>query len=238
MYLIFLFGLIVGNFLSDCIFKIPKGESMKFPCLYTVFKRNLNFFDSLLRRDYEFFKSKETIRCLVVELFTGLLYILIYKYYGTTFLSIKYAVLVTFLIVISFIDYDTQDVYIVTTYPAIFLGIIFALIEKFYFGESLINYSFGILIPALIIFLISKLTGAMGSGDIDIHSISGVFLGWKLAIINIFLSFITGGIIAILAILFKRKKRGDYIAFGPAIGISTIILIFFGSRIIPIYFPM
>ncbi len=34
------------------------------------------------------------------------------------------------------------------------------------------------------------------------------------------------GIIALLAILFKQKKKGDYIAFGPAIGISTIILIF------------
>ena len=86
------------------------------------------------------------------------------------------------------------------------------------------------------IFLISKLTGAMGSGDIEIHAIAGIFLGWKLAIINILLSFIIGGIIAVLAILFKQKKKGDYIAFGPSIGISTIILIFFGNIIIPIYF--
>lgn len=120
-------------------------------------------------------KSKISIRYPLIELLTGFLYFCVYKYYGISFLTVKYIVLITFLIVISFIDYDTQDVYAVTTYPAVILGIIFALIEKFYFGENLLNYFMGLVISALVIFLISKLTGAMGSGDIEIHAIAGIF---------------------------------------------------------------
>nr|WP_243895421.1 A24 family peptidase [Clostridium perfringens] len=240
----FLFGLIIGSFLNVCIFRIPAGESIAFPPSHCgTCKKQLKPIDLVPVFSYLFLggkcrycKSKISIRYPLIELLTGFLYFCVYKYYGISFWTVKYIVLITFLIVISFIDYDTQDVYAVTTYPAVILGIIFALIEKFYFGENLLNYFMGLVISALVIFLISKLTGAMGSGDIEIHAIAGIFLGWKLAIINIFLSFIIGGIIAVLAILFKQKKKGDYIAFGPAIGISTIILVFFGKIIIPIYF--
>lgn len=242
--IIFLFGLIIGSFLNVCIFRIPAGESIAFPPSHcSKCKRNLKVIDLIPVLSYLFLggkcrycKTKISIRYPLVELLTGFLYLGVYEYYGISFFMIKYLVLITFLIVISLIDYDTQDVYAVTTYPAILLGIIFALIEKFYFGESILNYILGCLIAAGIIFLISKLTGAMGSGDIEIHAIAGIFLGWKLAIINIFLSFIIGGVWAISEILLRKKKREDYIAFGPAIGISTIILIFFGNIILPMYF--
>ncbi|HHD2751978.1 TPA: A24 family peptidase [Clostridium perfringens] len=240
----FLFGLIIGSFLNVCIFRIPAGESIAFPPSHCgVCKRKLKSIDLIpvlsylfLRGKCRYCKTKISIRYPLVELLTGFLYFCVYEYYGISFFTIKYLVLITFLIVISFIDYDTQDVYAVTTYPAILLGVVFALIEKFYFGESILNYFLGCLIASGVIFLVSKLTGAMGSGDIEIHAIAGIFLGWKLAIINIFLSFIVGGILAVLEIVIRKKKRGDYIAFGPAIGISTIILIFFGNIIIPIYF--
>lgn len=242
--IIFLFGLIIGSFLNVCIFRIPAGESIAFPPSHcSKCKRNLKAIDLIPVLSYLFLggkcrycKTKISIRYPLVELLTGFLYLGVYEYYGISFFMIKYLVLITFLIVISLIDYDTQDVYAVTTYPAILLGIIFALIEKFYFGESILNYILGCLIAAGIIFLISKLTGAMGSGDIEIHAIAGIFLGWKLAIINVFLSFIIGGVWAISEILLRKKKREDYIAFGPAIGISTIILIFFGNIILPMYF--
>ncbi|MGG5462969.1 prepilin peptidase [Clostridium sp. B9] len=243
--LFFLFGTIIGSFLNVCIFRIPAGESIAFPPSHCGnCKKNLKPIDLVPVLSYLFLggkcrycKNKISIRYPLVELLTGFLYFLVYIYYGISFLTVKYIVLITFLIVISLIDYDTQDVYAVTTYPAIILGFVFALVGKFYFGESLTNYILGFAIASLAIFLVSKLTGgAMGSGDIEIHAIAGVFLGWKLAIINIFLSFIIGGLLAVISILFKKKKRGDYIAFGPAIGISTILLIFLGNLIVPIYF--
>lgn len=246
MSILFLFfGTIIGSFLNVCIFRIPKGESIAYPPSHCgSCKKNLNPIDLVpvlswvfLGGKCKYCKSKISIRYPLVELLTGFLYFLVYEYYGLSFLSIKYIILITFLIVISLIDYDTQDVYSVTTYPAIVLGVIFALVGNFYFDESIGNYILGFLISSGAIFLVSKLTrGAMGDGDIEIHAIAGIFLGWKLAILNIFLSFIIGGILAVCAIFFKKKKKGDYIAFGPAIGISTIILIFLGNILVPIYF--
>lgn len=241
----FIFGTIIGSFLNVCIFRIPAGESIVYPPSHCgSCKKNLKAIDLVpvlswlfLGGKCRYCKSKISIRYPLVELLTGFLYFLTYKYYGLSFFTIKYIVLITLLIVISLIDYDTQDVYAVTTYPAIVLGVIFALVGNFYFNESLINYILGFVISSGAIFLVNKLTrGAMGDGDIEIHAIAGIFLGWKLAILNIFLSFIIGGVLAVGAILTKKKKKGDYIAFGPAIGISTIILIFLGNILVPLYF--
>ena len=243
--LFFIFGTIIGSFLNVCIFRIPNGESIVYPpshCGYC--KNNLKPRDLVPVLSWMFLggkcrycKNKISIRYPLVELLTGFLYFLVYKYYGLSFFTIKYIVLITFLIVISLIDYDTQDVYSVITYPAIVLGVIFMLIGNFYFDKSMSNYILGFLISSGTIFLVSKLTGgAMGEGDIEIHAIAGIFLGWKLAILNIFLSFIIGGILAVCAIFIKKKKKGDYIAFGPAIGISTVILIFLGNVLVPMYF--
>lgn len=234
----------MGSFLNVCIYRIPREKNLvyDYSCC-TNCERYIDFKDLIPILSYIFLKGrcrhckeKISLRYPFIEILTGVLYLLIYKYYGFSILTFKYLFLISSLIVISFIDYDTKEVYAITTYTSIIVGILFSFIEEFYFDESIWNYILGGLLSILFIFLISKLTGAMGSGDVEIHAIGGVFLGWQLALINLFLSFIIGGIIALLAIIFKGKTREDYIAFGPAIGISTTILIFFGDLIKNIYF--
>lgn len=241
----FFFGIIIGSFLNVCIYRIPREKKIVYDyssCTNCERYIDLKYLIPILSYIFlkgrcRYCKGKISLRYPFIEILTGVLYLLIYKYYGFSILTFKYLFLISCLIVISVIDYDTKEVYAITTYTSIIVGVVFSFIEKFYLGERISNYLLGGLVSIFFIFLISKLTGAMGSGDIEIHAIGGVFLGWQLALINLFLSFIIGGIIAFLAIIFKGKKREDYIAFGPAIGISTTILIFFGDLIKNIYFP-
>ena len=63
----------------------------------------------------------------------------------------------------------------------------------------------------------------------------GLFAGWKLTALSILLSIYLGGIIGGCLLLFRIKKRGDHIPYGPFIAIGTFIAILYGNEIIQWY---
>jgi leader peptidase (prepilin peptidase)/N-methyltransferase len=63
----------------------------------------------------------------------------------------------------------------------------------------------------------------------------GLFLGFKLTLLMLFLSFIIGGLSGVILIAAKKKSKKDYIPFGPFISIAAIITILFGNEIINLY---
>jgi leader peptidase (prepilin peptidase)/N-methyltransferase len=74
---------------------------------------------------------------------------------------------------------------------------------------------------------------ALGSGDVTLTTILGLFLGWPLTWFGILLGVLFAGFISlilILALLATRKYRQQvfmiFIPFGPAFILSTIILIY------------
>ncbi len=87
----------------------------------------------------------------------------------------------------------------------------------------------------LLSFLIYKSDGAMGMGDVKIYIPIGLFLGWKLTVISLIFSVLSGGIAGIFLIATGFKKRQDEIPFGPFIVIGTFIAIIWGGNILNWY---
>ena len=77
--------------------------------------------------------------------------------------------------------------------------------------------------------------GGMGGGDIKFVAALGLWLGLKLTIVTLFLSFVIGGICGALLLLFKIKSRKDFIPFGPFIAIGAFITALYGVEIIRWY---
>ena len=50
-----------------------------------------------------------------------------------------------------------------------------------------------------------------------------------------FISFVLGGIISVILLMFKKKKRKDPIAFGPFLIIGFLVSLFWGFEIIHWY---
>lgn len=245
VFLIFIFGLLIGSFLNVCIYRIPRDESIVFPPSHcTVCGTQVKAYDLIpvlsyiiLRGKCRRCKTSISIRYPIIEIITAIFYIVIYKYFGLTFFLIKYTIMVSFLIIISIIDFDTQDVYAITTYPAIILGIVFSITGKYFFNDDFSNYLFGLIVAIGIIGFIVLITRGrgMGAGDIEIAAIIGVFLGFKNTLIAIFLAFMIGAIYGIILILKNSKKRKEAIAFGPFLFIGSVIALFYGSKIIELY---
>ena len=247
LFFVFVFAVTIGSFLNVCIYRIPAEKSIVNPpsscgsCNHQLGWKDLFpiFSYLFLGGKCRYCGAKVSFRYPFIEFMTGVLVTIVYLKFGMGYEFLKYAILVLFLIVIAMIDYDTTDVYSVTTMPVIVIGTIFVLLESFNgslgFTDSIKKFFIGILgaiICAVVIGAICYFTGGMGEGDIEIAVLGGVFLGWQLSIFMILFSFIIGAVIGGLLILTKKKKRTDYMPFGPSIAISIYVVLILGMEFI------
>lgn len=251
IFVVFLYGIIIGSFLNVCIYRIPAEKSIVRPasacgsCEKTLaWKDLIPIFSYLsLKGRCRYCNEKVSFRYPFVEFLTGILLVFLYVKYGLTYQFFKFSIMTIVLIVIALIDFDTTDVYTVTTIPFIILGIIFILVENIgivtVFTEYIKNVAWGLsggFLGALVIGAICYLTGGMGEGDIEIAALIGVFIGLKLTIFMILLSFIIGGLFGGILILSKKKSRTDYIAFGPSLAMGAYLAIILGMDFVSKYF--
>lgn len=238
---IFIFGAIIGSFLNVCIYRVMKEESIAYPpshcgsCGENLKAKDLIPILSyiLLKGKCRYCKEKVSIQYPIIEVVTGFLFLLVYLKFGFSLELIQYMFFTSILIVIGMIDFKTQDVYTNTIITGLIGGLIFLVIGYFTGQEiNLINYILAAVVPAGII-AIFYYFGAMGWGDVEIVFFMGLFLGFKLSLLNLFLSIIIGGIVALIIIMIYRKKeRGAEMAFGPYIAIAGFITVMYGNEII------
>ncbi|MFT5871675.1 MAG: leader peptidase (prepilin peptidase)/N-methyltransferase [Clostridium sp.] len=245
---IFILGLLIGSFLNVCIYRIPRGESIAYPPSHcTSCGNDIKPYDLIPVLSWIFLRGKcrgcgEKIssRYALVELATAILFLLTYYQYGLNISLLKYLILIPFLIVIAMIDYDTMDVYTTTTWIAIVVGIALLGVD-FYLGQPVATYVYGGLLGAgtiTFIILMSKLilgVEGMGWGDAEICGLCGLFLGFKLSLIMMLLSFIIGGVIGVYLLRFKDKNGRSEMPFGPSIIMATFLMIIWGDKILNWY---
>lgn len=239
---IFVFGAVIGSFLNVCIYRIPKGESIAYPPSHCGnCNHKLGIWDLFpivsyvfLRGKCRYCNSKVSIQYPLVEALTGVLFLIIYLKYGLDIIMVKYLILVALLIVIGIIDFKTQDIYDSTIKFGIIVAIIFIGIEYYNGGNSPVDYIIGAIIPALILSVFAYFN-AMGWGDVELVLMIGLFVGVKISLLQLFLSIIIGGLVAIGVIVLKRRERYSYMALGNFIAIGTFISIVWCDEIIRWY---
>ena len=241
--LIFILGLIVGSFSNVCIYRIPRNESIIYPASHCPKCRSkikpvdniplLSFI--LLKGRCRNCKSKISTQYPIVELLTGLIYLIIYLIYGLNIQTLIYIILSSALIIVAFIDLNEQIVPDVISLPGIVIGFIISFLVPYI---SFINSALGVVIGGGIILIIG-LAGsvifkkeAMGGGDVKLAAMIGAFLGWRYIIISLFLGFFLGALAGIILILSKIKSREDVVPFGPFIVLGSFITLLWGEKII------
>jgi leader peptidase (prepilin peptidase)/N-methyltransferase len=244
--LIFILGLIVGSFSNVCIYRIPKNESIIYPASHCPKCRSkikpveniplLSFI--LLKGRCRNCKSKISIQYPIVELLTGLTYLIIYLIYGLSIQTLVYIILSSALIIIAFIDLNEQIVPDVISLPGIVIGFIISFFVPYI---SFIDSALGVVVGGGIILIIGMVGSvifkkeAMGGGDVKLAAMIGAFLGWKYIIISLFLGFFLGALAGIILIMSKIKSREDVVPFGPFIVLGSFITLLWGEKIISWY---
>ena len=229
--LIFILGVVIGSFLNVFIYRIPIEKSIVFPpCHCTNCEHNLNPVDLIPILSYIFIggrcrycNKRISPRYPIIEGVNGILYLLLFFKFGLTLITLKYCILVSILIVIGMIDYDTQFVFTSTIVFGDIVAGLFIIIQAIVYKSGTVDLVLGGAIAFAIIGLIVFLTKGMGEGDIEIAAICGFFLGTKGILLGLFLAIVIGGLVGIIILALKIKKAKEKIAFGPFIAIGSLI---------------
>ena len=232
-------GACLGSFANVCIYRLPKtkqiisGRSFCPKC-----KKKINWYDNLPIISFLFLsgkcrKCKKVIplRYLIVELITGISFLLIYlnfeDLYTITFLSI----LSLILIMIFFID--LENFIIPDSLNFIIMGL--ALLKNFLpnfntsliheINQSIIGGMVGYLSIWLIIYLYKtfKKIDGMGFGDAKLMAGIGLLFGWQSIPFILFVSSILGLIFVVPSLIKKQKTMRTEIPFGPFIIAACLI---------------
>src|SRR5687767_4255227 len=204
-----------------------------------------------------------SIRYPIVEALTALLFVAVALRDGISYALPFDLAFVAALIALIFIDAEHMILPNVITYPGIIFAVLTRIAVPYLVGPeqfddlpgllarmpqlpvwavSLIGAGIGALVGGgslwLMGFLWEKLRGveAMGLGDVKMMFMVGAYLGWRLAVLTIFLAVLSGSVTGVLVML--RQGRRDLqmeLPFGIFLGSAAIASLLIGSRIVEWY---
>lgn len=143
-------------------------------------------------------------------------------------------IIVFFTIIVVIIFYDFK--YLIIPNKLVLLIIIIALTRLLIDQENLLQYILGTLVGFGLFFILYLLfPKGIGFGDVKLAGAIGLFLGFRLTILAVLLSFFSGAIVGLLLIALGKKTMKDPIPFGPFLAFGAIFSMFFGEYIIDWY---
>ena len=256
--IIFISGLFFGSFLGVLVDRLPKKENViKGRSRCDKCKKELGLFDLIpvlsfvfLKRKCRYCHTKLSLLYPVIEILTGIMFALTYMFIisnfkfqiSNEFLILKSLIILTYylfmissFIVIFFTDLKYGIIPDKIVFPAIVINIFYLL---FFNPKSLIfNLASGLgaflffVIISYIFYILTK-KQSMGGGDIKLSFLLGLSLGFPGILVALYLAFLTGGVIAIILILWKKKAFSkDTLPFGPFLIFGAIISLFWGNQI-------
>jgi leader peptidase (prepilin peptidase) / N-methyltransferase len=241
IFVIFLYGIVLGSFFNVVGLRVPKKNSIVAPrSACTNCGHQLTPYELIPVISYLFQKGKcrgcqSRISPIYpfFELLTGVLFAtapLVIGWSGELVVALT-LISLFIIIVVSDIHYMIIPDKILIWFAGIFL------LERIFlpltpWWNSLLGAVTGFVL-LLVIALVSK--GGMGMGDVKLYALLGFVLGFKLVLLSFFFSTLFGAIIGGLALLFKIVKRKQPIPFGPFIAAGTLTAYYWGSELIDLY---
>ncbi len=261
----FVFGLAFGSFLNVVIYRLKtpprrggttppwRGRSFCPEC-----KTQLKWHDLVpllsfiyLRGRCRYCHKKISWQYPIVELISGLLWVLIFYKFALPAESaslaekagvldiIYYIFILSVFLVIAVYDFKWRIIPDKIVYPAIVIALIF---NVFNFPPDK-GGLWGVLLTAtaaflffFMIFYFSK-GRAMGLGDAKLAFLIGLFLSPLLSIAAFMLAFVIGAASGIILIGLGKKTLKSQIAFGPFLVLGATITFFFSDFIINFFQP-
>ncbi len=245
---VFICGAMTGSFLNVCIVRLPLEKSIIFPGSHCVACRTpIRWYDNIpliswlvLGGRCRACKEKISFRYWLVELITGLMFVVLYCHYGMQPVLVPYLVMVSGFIVATFVDFEHRIIPDEVSIGGMAAGLVFSLfvpqlhgVHSPFLGVGL--SALGLLAGGGAIYLMGMIGDlvfrkeTMGGGDVKLMGMIGAFMGWKLALLTFFLSPFFG---AVYGIVEKIRTKDSTIAYGPFLILGALVSLFWGDLII------
>jgi len=186
-------------------------------------------------------------RYFLVELLTAVLTVTLFFKYGLTVDFIAFVFLTYILIAVFFIDLDHQIIPNELVIAGMAGGAILFVYNLFVsfqiyadhrWWNPLLGMVLGsgfLLAVSLIGLALYKGEEVMGLGDVKLFAPIGLFLGWRMTLLALFISVVLGGMSSLVLMLLGKANRKSMIPFGPFIVVAVFITIMWGWDILTWY---
>ena len=223
-YYFLLTGIILGSFFNVLIDRLPKGQNVlwgRSHCDHC--KKTLRWFElipvvSYISQGGKFRRchSGLSMQYPVMEIITGLGYFLIFRSYSYDIVAfIGILILFSAFLVITVADVKYQiipDSMLVLSV----IGICVLLYSNFETSQ-LISHGLSAICSGGFFYALWYFTKGrgMGFGDVKLAFILGLFLGFPLIIVALYIAFLTGAFLGVILIIAGAKTMKSKIPFGP-----------------------
>lgn len=227
--LVALLGLSVGSFLNVVIWRVPRGESIVSPpsacpgCGREIRPRDnvpvLSWL--LLRARCRDCHEPISAQYPLVELVTGLLFVLVFVRFGLTWELPAYLYAASIGVALAVIDLKVHrlpNAIVLPSYGVVSLLLLVAAAGTGDWDSLLRAGIAGAGLYALYFLMCVAYPAGMGFGDVKLSALVGAYLGWvgwgALAV-GAFSAFLLGGLFSVLLMVLGRAGRKSGIPFGP-----------------------
>lgn len=250
--IVFLFGICIGSFLNVVILRLPRHESLikrSSHCMTCGTKiRPIDLIPVLswiiLRGKCHSCGEKISVRYPIVESLNGILYILTFIVLDINAKAIITCVLMSLLIVIAFMDWDTQEIDLIIVGLVLLLAVPAAIFTD---DVELKHRIIGALIISVPFFIIGEVSRpiikkkfgedfrAIELGDTLLMFAAGALLGTRAVIVSALIGIITA---AIGGVISKKVTKESKFAFGPYLSIGIAAAMLWGNKIADWYITL
>lgn len=244
-----LLGVAIGSFLNVCIDRLPRGESILNPpsqcdsCHHRLAVADLIPLFSYLRLRGRCGYCQAAIprRVFWVELATGVIFALLYHYYGLTSelgLLVFYASL---FIIVFVVDLEQGLILNKVAYPAMAAALLIAAFQpQSWLGDwpfsGVANAALGGGIGlGLFLLLVFISRGGMGWGDVKLAAIIGLAAGYPLVLVALLIGAVLGGVVGATLLASRKRRPGEAIPYGPFLSLAVMVTLLWGSDILSWY---
>ena len=244
-------GLVIGSFLNVVVWRVPRGESIVTPpsacprCGHRIRARDnvpvLSWL--LLRARCRDCGAPISARYPLVELATGVLFVLVVLRIGWTAELPTYLYLAAIGLALALIDLDTHrlpDPIVLSAYPVLAVGLTAASWAHGDWG-SLLRAVIGGAVLWGLYFVLLAIKGGMGFGDVKLAGVLGAglaWLGWGTFVIGAFAAFLLGGLFGVALILAGRAGGKTKVPFGPWMVLGAAVGVAVGEPVWSAYLDL
>lgn len=230
---VFVLGLVLGSFYLVVATRLPKGEDIiksRSHCDYC--QKELKWYNLIPIFSYVFQRGKCSychhkigIEYIVVELITGISFLISYLYYGFCYEFYESLVILSLVIIIYISDFKYL---VILDSPLVIAGILTIFLKLIYFGFNTILYDFLCGIALFFVMLMVQKLGeflfkrdALGGGDIKFSFIIGLIVGFKLGLAVLILSTFLALPYSVASMFLSKNNE---VAYGPFLAGALLIV--------------
>ena len=237
------FGLIAGSFLNVVIHRLPRGESVAFPASHCPrCGAPIPFHDNVPLLSYAVLlgrcrscRARISPRYPLVEALTAFSFWLARDAHGLTLHAAACAVFLCLLIALAFIDLEHMILPDELTLggAALFFAYSFFNPELAQLDAVLSGAGAALFFAALLFFYLKlrKIEG-LGFGDVKMALFLGLFLGLRRTVVAILLASLSGLLVGLFFIVFRKKNLKLALPFGPFLSLGSYVALFRGEALL------